>query len=168
MANTFIKISTVTVGTPGSTIDFTSIPQTYTDLKLVMSLRSTRATYADDDFFININGLTTNQLSDYLQGNGSSGGSFSNTRWGALIPADGAATASVFGNAELYIPNYTSANYKASSIDAVHETNATTAYQRLHANLWSASAAITQITIVCADGNFKQYSSATLYGIKSS
>jgi len=168
MANTFVKIQTVTVGTAVSTIDFTSIPQTYTDLKLVMSLRSSRATYADDDFFINLNGLTTNQTSRYIQGSGGSAGSYSNSRFGALIPADGAATASVFGNAEMYIPNYTSANNKASSIDAVHETNGATAYQRIHANLWSATAAITQLTIVCADGNFKQYSSATLYGIKSS
>jgi hypothetical protein len=166
MANTFKKIQTVTVGAGGAaTIDFTSIPQTYTDLKLVMSLRSTRATYADDDFYININGLTTNQTTRYLQGSGSSAGSFTGTRWGGLIPADGAATASVFGSAELYIPNYTSANNKSSSIDAVHETNATTAYQRLHANLWSQTAAITQLTIVCADGNFKQYSTATLYGV---
>ena len=167
MATTFVKIQTVTVGTATSTIDLTSIPQTYTDLKLVMSLRSTRATYADDDFFININGLTTNQTTKYLQGNGSSVGSFSNTRFGALIPANGAATASVFGNAEMYIPNYTSANYKSSSIDAVHENNNATAYQRIHANLWSATAAITQLTIVCADGNFVQYSTATLYGIKN-
>ncbi len=41
-------------------MDFTNIPQTYTDLKLVMSARSTRATYADDDVYVNINGLTTN------------------------------------------------------------------------------------------------------------
>jgi hypothetical protein len=166
MANTFIKIQTVTVGSGGSsTIDFTSIPQTYTDLKLVMCLRSTRATYADDDFFININGLTTNQSTKYIQGNGASLGSFSNTRFGALIPADGAATASVFGNAEMYVPDYTSANYKSSFIDAVHETNATTAYQRVHVNLWSATSAITQLTVVCAAGNFVQYSTATLYGI---
>jgi hypothetical protein len=169
MANTFKKIQTVTVGSGGAaTIDFTSIPQTYTDLKLVMSLRSTRATYVDDDFQININGLTTNQTTRYLQGSGAgSAGSFTGTRWSGLIPADGAATASVFGSAELYIPNYTSANNKSSSIDSVHETNGTTAYQRLHANLWSQTDAITRLTIVCADGNFKQYSTATLYGVSN-
>jgi hypothetical protein len=168
VANTFVKIQTITAGSAVASFDFTSIPQTYTDLKLVMSLRSTRATYSDDDFYININGLTTNQTTRYIQGSGSSTGSFTGTRWSGLIPANGAATASVFGNAELYIPNYTSANNKSSFVDAVHETNATTAYQRLHANLWSQTAAITQLTIVCADGNLVQYSTATLYGIKSS
>lgn len=166
MPNTFIKIASVTVGSGGSsTIDFTSIPATYTDLQLVMSLRSTRATYVDDDFYINVNNLTTNQKSVYMQGDGSGQGSFTNTRWGALIPADGLATASVFGSAQLNVLNYTSSNYKTSILEAAHETNGTTAYQRLHANIWESTAVINQLTIVCAAGNFKQYSTASLYGI---
>ena len=38
MPNTFKKISTVTVGSSGAaSISFTNIPQTFTDLKIVMS-----------------------------------------------------------------------------------------------------------------------------------
>ena len=42
MANTFEQITTVTVGSGGaSSIDFTSIPQTYTDLVIKTSARNT-------------------------------------------------------------------------------------------------------------------------------
>jgi len=165
MANTFVKIASVTVDTPSSTIDFTSIPQTYTDLKLVFSLRSSRATYGDDDMYININGLTTNQTQRFIQGSGSgTPGSFTSSRWGVLVPAS-AATANVFGNGEVYISNYTSSNYKSSALDAITENNGATAYMRMTAALWSSASAITQLTLVCAAGNFVQYSTATLYGI---
>jgi len=44
MANTFVKIASVTVGAGGaSSIDFTSIPGTYTDLKVVISARGSRS-----------------------------------------------------------------------------------------------------------------------------
>ena len=44
MPDTFIKIASVTVGSGGaSSIDFTSIPSTYTDLVVVHSLRGTNA-----------------------------------------------------------------------------------------------------------------------------
>ena len=49
MANTFKKIQTVTVGSGGAaSIDFTSIPQTYTDLKIVLSARTNRANATDE------------------------------------------------------------------------------------------------------------------------
>ena len=41
MADTFVKIATVTVGSGGAaTIDFSSIPSTYTDLCIKHSLRN--------------------------------------------------------------------------------------------------------------------------------
>ena len=78
------------------------------------------------------------------------------------------ATANTFANVSIYIPNYTSANYKSVSIDAVTENNATTAYAFLSAGLWSNTAAITSATITNSSGNYVQYSTAYLYGIKNS
>ena len=162
------KISTVTVGSGGaSSIDFNNIPQIYTDLKLVLSLRSTISTYTNDDFQININGLSTNQASRYLQANGTSATGSTVARWGGLVPADGSTTASIFGHAEIYIPNYTSSSYKVSLTESVNENNANESYFIFKGQLWSSNDAINRLTIVCADGLFKQYSTATLYGIKS-
>jgi hypothetical protein len=166
MANTFYKISTVTVGSGGAaTIDFTSIPQTYTDLKIVLSGRTTDsgATTA----VITFNGLSTNLSSKLIVSTGSSviAGTATN------IPVRinwSTSTSSVFGNSEIYIPNYISANLKVVSSDSVNENNATEAYMTLGSHLWNATAAINQVTITPSTGNFVQYSTATLYGIKSS
>ena len=167
MANTFIKLSTVTVGASGaSTIEFTSIPQTFTDLKLVVSLRTT--TVGAEAVLIQFNGLTTNLSGRRLYGDGQNPTSdtLTNIRFAINTASE---TANVFSNGEFYIPNYTSANNKSLSIDGVSENNATAAIQSLVAGLWSSTAAITSIKLLGnASGNFVQYSTATLYGIKSS
>jgi hypothetical protein len=165
MATTFVKIQTVTVGTAVATIDFTSIPQTYTDLKLVVSARSTTSiNYLE----IRFNGASTNLSGKYLQGDGTNVGSSPFQPFLYISPST--ATASVFSNGEIYIPNYTSANYKSVAADGVFENNATLSYQALQAGLWSSTDAINQVSLVCTGvaQTFAQYTTATLYGIKSS
>ena len=169
MANTFVKIQTVTVGSGGaSTIDFTSIPQTYTDLQILVSVRNDGAANSRNLYY-KINGSSTSYSNKVLSGNGSAASSFTDTvaMYAGDFPAAN-STASVFGNAQIYIPNYVSANYKSASSDGVSENNGTEAYQRLSASLWSNTSAITSISIYANAGNFVQYSTATLYGIKSS
>jgi hypothetical protein len=84
------------------------------------------------------------------------------------VPANN-ATASTFGNASIYIPNYASSNNKSFSGDSVAETNGTTTEMGLDANLWSDSTAISSFQIYPGDGSlWLQYSSAYLYGIKNS
>ena len=170
MPNTFIKIASVTVGSGGaSSIDFTSIPSTYTDLCVKLSVRTNRAGSVDDDVYIKLNGATTNFTYRYLRGNGTSvNSSNGSVGWVAAVPCAN-ATASTFGNAEVYIPNYASANYKSISSDNVTENNATESYALFQAVLWSNTAAITSVGFTSGtSNNFVQYSTATLYGIKSS
>lgn len=165
MANTYTPIATVTVGSGGAaSIDFTNIPQTYTDLHLLVSIRE--ETSATAVAFIRFNNTTTNRSERYLQGNGSSAVSGTTTvlQFIACQPSD---TANTFGNASIYIPNYTSSNYKSVSSDSVSENNSTTAFSRLVAGLWSSTSAINQITITTDTGDVAQHSSATLYGIKN-
>jgi hypothetical protein len=170
--STFIKISTITVGSGGAaSIDFTSIPATYTDLKVVVSGRTDRAsTY--DFYKMKFNSSATGYTERSLNGNGSAAASETNnaTTYGfnySIVAAS--STASVFANTEIYIPNYASANYKSYSTDSVAEDNATAAYAAFTAGLWSNTAAITSISLESANSaTIVQYSSATLYGIKSS
>ena len=166
MANTFKKIQTVTVGSGGAaTIDFTSIPQTYTDLKIVVSARHTTSE-TSNDVLATINSSTSGFTARRLYGSGSSAASDTNARVvGMTVGAS--ATASVFGNSEVYFPNYTSSNYKSYSADLVGETNASTAYQILIAGLWSNTDAITSISLAPGSGSFVQYSTATLYGVSN-
>jgi hypothetical protein len=161
-------IATTTVGSGGaSSIVFSGIPQTYTDLKVVMSLRSNTADASSGYYFdVFLNGVSANRSGKFVQGSGSVFASGSYTPWG--VQTSGDMTASVFSSGEMYIPNYTGSSYKSFSIDSVQENNTTLARQVLVAGLWSDTAAVTSITFTAAAGLFVQYSSATLYGIKNS
>jgi hypothetical protein len=175
MATTYVQIgSTVTVGSGGAaTIDFTSIPATYTDLVLKLSTRQSGASSATT-IRMGFNGSTAAIYSyRYIQGDGgsassSSGTGATNTSNETVVNNGAGATASTFASGEVYIPNYTSANAKSWSADSVQENNASTAYSRLTAGLWNNSTAINRISLVDSEGNFVQYSTATLYGISKS
>jgi len=170
-SNTYTLIASSTVGAGGaSSIDFTSIPSTYTDLVVKTSARSTAAVGAAAAYVVlNFNGTTGSKTYRRLYGLGSSAGSDSGTLALAGTTPGANATANTFGNHEFYIPNYTSSNNKSVSIDAVSENNSSTDNELdLVAFLWSNSASITQINLTLSQGNFAQYSSAYLYGVKSS
>ena len=165
MANTFELIAAITVGSGGAaSMDFTSIPSTYTDLVVKLSGRATSAgVFADTRITLN----STVGSSKMLEGSGSSAASYP-VSW-IYAPQDGdTATANTFGNAELYIPNYTSTNNKSISVDSVLESNATTAYSVFGAGLVTLTAAVTSIQIYTTSQTWKQYSTAYLYGIKNS
>jgi len=173
MANTYTLIASSTVGSGGaSSIDFTSIPSTYTDLLLKVSARNDAATTVGG-LWIQFNGSTSSLSARNLYGTGSAAGSFTDTAIFGYSDA-ASATASTFSNVDFYVPNYAGSNYKSVSVDAVMENNATAASASLGAGLWSNTAAITSIKLQTfnnsssALANFVQYSTAYLYGIKNS
>lgn len=168
MPDTFIKIASVTVGSGGaSSIDFTSIPSTYTDLVVKLSGRTNYSGIVDGAV-VRFNNDTTsgNYTAKRLIGSGSAATSDTNNT-GAFAVGN-TATANTFSNCEVYIPNYVGSSYKSASIDNVAEANTATQYMGLAAFLWSNTAAITSIKISGESGSFVQYSTATLYGIKNS
>jgi hypothetical protein len=167
MPDTFSKITTVTVGSGGAAnITFSSIPQVYTDLCIKISARTTNA-YFRDSVEVRPNGSAANQTNIFLIGQGTTVASGPQSNIYVEIQADTGTTANIFGSAEIYIPNYTSGNFKSFSIDAVTENNAASSNAvDITSALWSNTAAITSISLV-GGGNFMQYSTATLYGIKN-
>lgn len=159
------KITTVTLGSATPQIDLASIPSTFTDLYLVMSIRGVISATADD-IGLKFNDSSANGSTRFLQGTGTSSGSGSNSYIMNTLEPGANATANTFGNTSVYIPNYAGSNNKSVSVDNVMENNASTSYQRVEAVLWSQSAAINKITIYSLNGtNLAQYSTATLYGI---
>jgi len=167
---TYIQIgSTVTVGAGGAaSIDFSSIPATYTDLVLKMSARVSTGGANNDDTVLKFNNISTSFTGRFLAGTGSSTASSTwGAGWGGYANGSG-STASTFANTELYIPNYAGSTNKSFSVDAVTENNATQSYTNLTAELWSNTSAINQITITAGSGVFVQYSTASLYGISKS
>ena len=170
MPNTFELIASYTATGTVATIDFTSIPSTYTDLCLNISGRSSVAA-VNDNTWVKFNANNSSYSNRVLYGSGSSVAAGANTGTGDsqyLAPVPGAsATSSTFGNASLYIPNYTASNNKSVSLDGVAENNATLAYSQIQAILWSNTAAINQITIGLISGSFVANSTAYLYGVKN-
>ena len=157
------KIAQVDVGAGGVTsIDFTSIPQTFTDLILMFSLRGSNADVRQEfSMFLNNNG-SGYSFRSFL----GSGSSASSTNSAATAPPDGTAataTAGTFSNGQVYFPNYAGSTNKSYSLDQVTENNGTSSYQILTMGLWSNTAAINQISV--QGTTIQQYSSCSLYGI---
>jgi hypothetical protein len=170
MANTFTLIEAKTLGSAVSSVTFSSIPQTYTDLQLVVSSRMSNSNVEAYNN-IRFNASTSNYSGKYVVGDGASPSSGSSPGSGVLTYTNGASTtSSTFGNYSVYIPNYTSSNYKSFSIDSVSENNAATAYAILVGGLWSDTAAITSIVLndTVNSANFVSGSTFYLYGIKNS
>jgi hypothetical protein len=166
MPNTFELIASSTVGAGGAAaITFSSIANSYTDLCVYFSLRSSDGS---DYISLKFNNSTSSFSGRFLTGTGSAAGSTSRTDnlyTGTTVPSS--STASTFSNGFIYVPNYAGSTNKSFSIDSVLENNATAAESRLMAGLWSNTAAITQIDLAHPTANFAQYSTAYLYGVKN-
>jgi hypothetical protein len=160
--------SAVVVGSGGaSSIDFTSIPATYTDLVIVGSLRCTASGGSSEIVLIQFNGSSANLSDRMIYGTGTAVASInSSTQVRGWINAN-VATANTFGSIAYYIPNYAGSTYKSISIDSTGEVNDPANISALTAGLWSNTAAITSFTLVPAGGTWMQYSTAYLYGVSN-
>jgi hypothetical protein len=163
-------ITSVTVGSGGAasvTLPATgTIPQTYTDLKIVMSVRGDQAAHYAS-CFISFNGSSTGFVHKFVYGEGATAAGFGGNTNQIADQNGNTATANTFSNAEIYIPNYTSSNAKSFSVDGVTENNATTAFAELGA-LVGPSAAITSITISPnSTKKWLEHSTFYLYGISN-
>jgi hypothetical protein len=178
---TFTQIgSAVSLTGSQSSFSFTSIPSTYTDLVLKLSVRSSIGGGTNwDPLLYRLNASTSGYSTRELEGTGSSATSSTLTTatsaaaggtWGRLHDygiTTSNQTASTFSSIDIYIPNYTGSTQKSLSMDSVYETNATSAYAEMVAGLWTGTSAITQIDFALKDGSFVQYTTAYLYGVSN-
>ncbi len=154
---------------------FTSIPQTYTDLKLVASIRSDRSS-ADtlERLYVTFNSSSTNAITmTNLAQQGSSVYSDQYTTANSVGGTIGLhhntnATAGVFGLSELYIHNYSSTSLQKMSSSNSTGAEPSYTYQFLQAYLWADTSAISSIYINGLGSNLLAYSNFYLYGIKNS
>ena len=169
MATTMNLIARQTVGSGGAaSVTFSNIPQTFTDLKIVISARGTTAA-TEQSIKILPNGSSSNATFIQLQGYGTGTYSGTGSYWYAGEMSAASGTSNTFGSTDIYIPNYTSSNYKSANNDTAQENNSSgSARLNLNATLWSSTSAITSIVIQPAADNFAQYSTFYLYGISSS
>jgi hypothetical protein len=175
MAN-MIPISTVTVGSGGvASIDFVGIPQNYTDLLVKVSARATSSnTSSECRLRINSDaGANYDWVRIYGDGGAavSQKGSTIGAPYTSFVIFGGVngnnPTANTFGNAEVYLSNYSSTSYqKSMSQDGVTENNSADSYVFMTAGIWKNTSPITSVGLTLSSGNFVQYTTATLYGIR--
>lgn len=160
---TMVKIATVEIGSGGAaSINFTSIPQGYTDLVIKASLRLNSG--SPEATFIAFNSSTSSFTGRYLYG--TNGGASAGSLGRYIGSSSGSYTANTFNSTCIEIANYAGSSYKNFFIDNVTENNGAVADANIIAGLWSNTAAITSISLTSSSGaNWVQYSTATLYGI---
>lgn len=166
MPNTFELITSTTVGSGGvSSVTISSIPSTFTDLCLKMSVGNTSASWVD--WQIRFNSTSTSSYTNkIIYTNGSVVG---NSNDNAIQPRTPLSTQS-WDSDELYIPNYAGSNNKSTSRDQAWSRNATgagSAFTGFEAGLWSNTAAINSIYIIPTSANIAEYSTFYLYGVKN-
>jgi flagellar capping protein FliD len=167
-----IYTQTVGAGSP-TTVSFLNIPQTFTDLKIDISARSTAASFDNLRLKFN-NDSSTIYSQTTLYGEGTtavserlaSGSNIFILDYASGSIPNASSTANVFSNLTIYVPNYTGSNFKQVISDGATENNAASQFIRLPlgAGLYRSTNSITRID-VSVFGNYAQNSTLTLYGI---
>lgn len=168
MPATYERIAATTLSSPSATITLSSIPATYTDLRLVFVGIELEASSISKRIFFNGN-TAANYSVTKLGGNGSSGYSArqsneSGMRFASDQIADG-ATIPVFSTFDIF--SYAGSTLKSVLITTSSDQNAAGYVQRT-VGLWSRTEAITSLTLGFLNSStWASGSSVVLYGIKA-
>ena len=153
-------IQSQTLGSGAGSIQFNSIPQSFTDLAFYISTRCSTTGTSVEPCLLSFNGDAAGYVS---RANSAAGGGLNNNataRIAFFAPRAG-TTANSYGNAWLYIPNYTLAINKNYAADSVTPTD----YETYAFGIWSNTAAITSVSFTPTANNFEAGSLVSLYGI---
>ena len=168
MAATYEPIATTTLNSTASGITFSSIPNTYTDLKLIILY----STLNPNNELIRFNSDSgTNYSFTTLYGNGSSASSsvYSNTDSLRVDIGIGGTTPNstdvAFVTVDIF--NYSGSTYKPCLISTSGDFNGSGISTKT-ANVWRSTAAINTIYFYSnSSSNLVTGTKATLYGIKA-
>jgi hypothetical protein len=160
MPATYEPIATTTLGSASTTITFSSIPATYTDLVLIVVGTSSGSA----SLFFRLNGDTgTNYSSTILQGNGSSASSLQNSSQTEIATnAEFNATHPIM--AELNVFSYAGSTNKTCLFNVSGDKNGSGLVTR-GVGLFRSTSAITSLTVFSGGTNMDIGTTAALYGI---
>lgn len=159
---TYDPIASITVSTSNSTsIAFTNIPQTYTDLVIIFSGSATTG-----NFYVRVNSDTSTIYSQSdIRGTGSVAGSSRETGQSQVYIGDFISDPiSTISNAVMHFNNYSNTTTFKTFI--LRGNNAAK-FTGLTVGLWRSTAAITGISIHSSGANLNTDVTANLYGIKA-
>lgn len=163
MAKTYEKIATTTLGSASSSITFSSIPSTYTDLVIVTNTQRDASGSGPVGFLAQFNGDTgTNYSVTAMLGNGSTaftGRESNQTGAFVLTGQDG-----IWGNSIINVMNYANTTTNKTLLTRINTTSSNGV--SLYVGLWRSTSAINSITLT-GSAALKAGSTFTIYGIKA-
>ena len=155
--STYEPIATTTLGSASAGVTFSSIPQTYTDLVIVVDGNTTSG---PTDNNMQFNGDTSsNYTITGLYGDGSTAASFRSAA--TNMEVGGIHWASGRGNRIVNIMNYSNATTYKTILSRV----ASCTLIQARVGLWRSTSAITSIYVFVGASTYTAGTSFTLYGI---
>ena len=159
--NTYEAIATQTLGSATSTVTFSSIPSTYTDLIIVVNAKSA----GTPTIRLQFNSDTgSNYSSTILYGDGTSAGS---VRVSNEASINIGAVVTEFGTTIIHVMNYSNSTTYKTALGDYRMTSSAYGEAGAKVGLWRSTSAISTIVISTASNTFSTGSSFSLYGIKA-
>jgi hypothetical protein len=173
MAATFTLISSQTISSAQSTVTFSSIPQTYTDLYVVISAKTNRSNVDGEPIFVRPNNVSTNIDSTRLfeTSNNVSAYGQSNYNWYCGIAGTTSQDSDSWGASYAYFIGYTSTtDYKVGySEGGTTGGTSSGSFIEINGQVWRNTDAITSLVFYpeTTSNQFQAQSTFSLYGIKN-
>ena len=159
MPATYEKIQSTTLGSAQSSITFSSISSGYTDLRLIVSGK----TSSDDEIYIQLNSDTGSNYSlTLLYGDGASAASARSANQTKFKENVFDSANPSFFTMDLF--SYAGSTFKTALFTSNEDQNGS-GYVRNSVQLWRSTSAVNSIYIFPASANFAIGTTATLYGI---
>jgi len=164
MPATYEPIATTTLGSAASSITFSSIAGTYTDLRVVLvgtagDIVTPRIRFNSDS--------GTNYSNTRILGTGSSAASYRSTSVTQLdFASAGGMSTTIPHLYTMDVFSYAGSTYKTALLTGQEDDNGS-GYVVRQVGLWSSTSAINTILLYPSSNNFSTGTTATLYGIKN-
>jgi len=164
MPATYEPIATTTLGSSSATITFSSIPATYTDLRLVFVGTTATSTI----FTVRLNADSSALYSStYLQGDGTSTASGRYTAQTLIYPTGSLSTIPEMITLDIF--SYAGSTFKTFLLEEIGDNNGSGVVSKFVC-LYRNTSAITSVNLTALYGSTNTFAigtTATLYGIKA-
>ena len=161
MPATYEPIATTTLSSAASSITFSSIPSTYTDLRVVLNVSGSGIAV-----LLTLNNDTASNYSyTALAGTGSAASSYRGTSQSSIDPRYNAISTWNFFTADIF--SYAGSTFKTLLTTGSQDANGSGSVNS-QVQLWRSTSAINRLDIgTGGTGNMAIGTTATLYGIKA-
>ena len=159
---TYEPIASQTLSSTASTITFSSIAASWTDLRVTITGTITTGTA---NMICKFNGSSSGYSYTYLYGSGAAASSGRGTSQSSIIlTANAIQTTPTFYTMDIF--SYAGSTYKTVLITENSDTNGSGAVN-MFVEMWQSTSAITSMVFSLSASTFAAGTSITLYGIKS-